>query len=225
VVRSLPLFHGISPGSLADLEFLLKTRSVRDGEAVSFPADGHGVFGVAVRGTLKVQRPLPTAGISVVDVLGPGDIFLHGGCGPVLYGPHDEIVAMTTSCVLTMNLAELAPLLIRDSALSLRLFDQAIRRWAEQQDRLARVLAQAADQRLASLLLFLKTKGTPKPRYPNLIPFNITRRDLAASTGLSLETASRVLSMWEREGRLRSGRGWIELTDLPWLQDTSQRAD
>jgi len=113
-----------------------------------------------------------------------------------------------------MNLAELWPLVARDPVLAPRLLGQFGHRLGQLADRFSRFLVFPAEHRLAFLLgLLLKTKGRGTAGCPGLIPFNLTRKDLAAMAGLTLETASRVLSKWEKSGWVRSGRGWVEVRD------------
>jgi CRP-like cAMP-binding protein len=75
-------------------------------------------------------------------------------------------------------------------------------------------------QRLATILLELATRhGQPdgEGRGIAIRPI-VTREDLASLTGMSLYTASRVLSGWEARGLIASRRGRIRLIDMPRLR-------
>jgi len=221
VIRTIDLFRGASGGTWADLEFLMKSRGFRDGQEVSPPAEGDGILGIVVGGAFKIQRWVTCEQYVVVDVLGPGEHFLFGHSDRVDVGFHgypDVIKSLTTSCLLTMSLGELWPLLARDQVLAPRFLGQLTKRMGQLSDRFSRFLVFPAEHRLAYLILHLQTKGSPKPWCPGLVPFNLTRKDLAAMGGLTLETASRVLSGWERQTWIRSGRGWIEVLNGPALE-------
>lgn len=75
-------------------------------------------------------------------------------------------------------------------------------------------------QRLATVLLELATRhGQPDPDGRGLaIRPTVTREDLASLTGMSLYTASRVLSAWETRGLIASRRGRIRLINLSRLR-------
>lgn len=220
MVHTQALFRGASASTLADLDFLMRARSLRAGEAVTPTALTQPVFGLVVRGTVKVERWITLDEVAILEVLGPGDLFLHGDSpeGPVLYRASDRLTAMTTTCVLTMPCDELNPLLARDPVLGPRISWQLVRRLSQTEDRMSRLMVETAEHRLAYLLMYLTTKGTTRPKAPGLIPFNVTRKDLAALAGITLETASRILSAWEKREWLRSGRGWIEIRDAGALR-------
>lgn len=223
-LRNLDLFRGANATTCADLEFLLRSRSLTEGEEVSFPTGDDGLLGILVGGALKIQRWLTWDQYVVVEVLGPGEIFFLGHSPVIqvgLRGYPDVVQSLTTSCVLTMNLGELWPILTRDPVLAPRLLSMFVRRLTELRDHFGRFLVFPAEHRLAHLLLELRRKGRPKADAPGLIPFNLTRKDLAAMCGLALETASRVLSRWEKAGWIRSGRGWVEVLQTAPLEKLS----
>jgi CRP-like cAMP-binding protein len=222
VIRTAEVFRGAQATTLADLDFLLKSRGFREGQEVPGPAEGEGLFGLVVGGAFKVQRWLSCDQYVVTEVLGPGEVFFWGDSDRAdtgLKGYPTVLVSLTTSCLLAMNLAEIWPLVARDPVLAPRLLDHLGQRLGRLADRFARFLVFPAEHRLAFLLgLLVKIKGRSQAGCPGLVPFNLTRKDLAAMAGLTLETASRVLSQWEREGWVRSGRGWVEVRDTQALE-------
>lgn len=221
VVRNLPWTRGAGAGSLADLTFLLRARTLGEGETLPPRLLDEGIFAVVVRGAFKVQRWVGEDQYVIFDILGPGEMFTYGprdGADQPFYAPPDEVVALTRCCLLTLDLAELGPLLDRDQVLARRFAAQGARRLDQVSARLVRFLALPADQRLTWLLGYLHGKGSPPVGHPGLIPFNLTRRDMAAMTGLTLETASRTVSALERAGVVRSGRGWVEILDFAALE-------
>ena len=51
-----------------------------------------------------------------------------------------------------------------------------------------------------------------------LIQMPLSRVDLAQMTGTTTETASRIVSQFQKEGLVRTGRQWIAITDMTRLE-------
>ena len=84
------------------------------------------------------------------------------------------------------------------------------------QDAQARVMemsTEQVEQRIAHAVLRLVKQSGRKTESGIEIDFPITRQDLAEMTGTTLHTVSRVLSSWEDEGLVRSGRQKVAVTD------------
>jgi CRP-like cAMP-binding protein len=56
-----------------------------------------------------------------------------------------------------------------------------------------------------------------------LIQMPLSRQDLAAMTGATTETVSRVMSQFRKRGLIRSGRQWIAIADRPGLSAVAER--
>jgi CRP/FNR family transcriptional regulator, nitrogen oxide reductase regulator len=66
--------------------------------------------------------------------------------------------------------------------------------------------ARPAEQRVASTLLALAGKSGEKQGNAILIQMPLSRQDLAEMSGITPETASRILIQFRRSGLIRSGR-------------------
>lgn len=73
--------------------------------------------------------------------------------------------------------------------------------------------AHPAEQRIASTLLALAGKLGEKRGNAVLIQMPLSRQDLAEMTGVTPETASRVLTQFRRSGLISSGRRWVAILD------------
>src|SRR5690606_3742453 len=68
-------------------------------------------------------------------------------------------------------------------------------------------------QRIASVLLKLADKLGEQSAEGLLIQTPLSRQDLADMTGTTLETASRIMSDFQKQGLIRSGRQWVAIAD------------
>jgi CRP-like cAMP-binding protein len=72
---------------------------------------------------------------------------------------------------------------------------------------------QSAEGRIAALLLKLGEKLGEVNQGALLIQMPLSRQDLADMAGTSVETASRIMSRFRKDGLVHSGRRWVAITD------------
>jgi len=182
------------------------------------------MFGVVARGAVKVYRYVGDQQFVIFDVLTAGDWFLYGDPddqGLRVFSYPDQLTTLTTSCVLTMEKSRLDPVLNSDPTLLGAFLGAVASRLTNAHERLVRFLAFPARHRVAFVLEYLHGKGPKKAEFPGLIPFNLTKKDLASMVGLTLETVSRTLTSMEADGSIRTGRGWVEIVNFAKLRRLS----
>ncbi|MBT8413179.1 MAG: Crp/Fnr family transcriptional regulator [Boseongicola sp.] len=79
-------------------------------------------------------------------------------------------------------------------------------RVGEMNDRIVEMATLHVEQRIANALLRLVNQAGKATEHGIEIDFPITRRDVSEMTGTTLHTVSRLLSAWESEGLVISGR-------------------
>jgi len=228
VIENLSFMKKALPESLTALSQGLRSEGLPEGREISPLRYPSGLFGVVARGAVKVYRFVGDDQFVIFDVLTAGDWFLYGDPddqGVKFYMYPDQLTTLTTSCILTMDKSRFDPLLHQDPNLMAAFFGALTGKLTQAHERLVRFLAFQADHRLAFLLEYLHGKGPKKEGYPGLIPFNLTKKDLASMVGLTLETVSRTLSVLEDEGAIHTGRGWVEIIDFPKLQRRSHLSE
>ncbi len=86
-------------------------------------------------------------------------------------------------------------------------------RLAETQDRVIELSIAQVEQRVANAILRLVRQTGRKTQEGIAIEFPLSRQDVAEMTGTTLHTVSRLLSAWENDGVVSSGRQKITVTD------------
>jgi len=86
-------------------------------------------------------------------------------------------------------------------------------RLQETQARVVEMSTQQVEQRIASAVLRLVSQSGRKTPDGIEIDFPISRQDIAEMTGSTLHTVSRLLSAWEDQGIVRSGRQKVTVKD------------
>jgi len=104
-------------------------------------------------------------------------------------------------------------------------------RLRDTQQQLRQAMTERVERRVARAILRLVHDAGRRIDEGNEITFPISRQDLAEMTGTTLSTVSRLLSAWEEDGIVRSGRERIVVTkphalaaiadDLPARNNTS----
>jgi CRP-like cAMP-binding protein len=83
---------------------------------------------------------------------------------------------------------------------------QMAQRLQEFQGQIRTLSTERVERRLARVLLRLVCQVGRKIEDGVLIDLSVTRQDLAEMSGTTLYTVSRILSQWERQGLVDSGR-------------------
>jgi CRP-like cAMP-binding protein len=86
-------------------------------------------------------------------------------------------------------------------------------RLQEAQDRIVEMATERVEQRVASVIMKLANQTGKKTNDGILIDFPISRQDISEMTGTTLHTVSRLVSAWEQQGVVKSGRQKITVTE------------
>jgi CRP-like cAMP-binding protein len=86
-------------------------------------------------------------------------------------------------------------------------------RWHELEERYRELATEQVERRLARTLLRLVRPVGRRVDNGILIDLALTRQDMADMTGATQYTVSRIISRWEHDHLIKSGRGWILIRD------------
>jgi CRP-like cAMP-binding protein len=82
-------------------------------------------------------------------------------------------------------------------------------RWHELEERYRELATEQVERRLARALLRLVRPVGRKVEGGIMIDLPLTRQDMADMTGTTQYTVSRIISRWEHENLIKTGRGWV----------------
>jgi CRP/FNR family transcriptional regulator, nitrogen oxide reductase regulator len=85
--------------------------------------------------------------------------------------------------------------------------------------------AVSVEERIANILLLLSKKLGKICRVGLLIDSPLTRDDLAAMSGTTTETSSRVISQFQKEGLIQTGGKWVFILDPVSLEQITGSAE
>ncbi|MDX3810128.1 Crp/Fnr family transcriptional regulator [Bosea thiooxidans] len=96
---------------------------------------------------------------------------------------------------------------------------------SDAQGRFVEIASLDVPRRIAHALLRLVNQAGRKEAAGIRIDFPLSQQDLAALTGTTLFTVSRILTRWERRGLLAGGRRTLLVRDIPALTNLATAAE
>lgn len=134
----------------------------------------------------------------------------------------DAAQAHTACCVLRVASTDFQQLLELHPTITLQVLEFAGNQLQAARDTIRSLSADPVEQRLARTLLHLAERHGEVAAAAEgggiMIQIPLPQQDLAAMTGTTVETVSRVLTQFRNDGLIRSGRRWIAVTDRDALQ-------
>ncbi|MPV38454.1 helix-turn-helix domain-containing protein [Georgenia subflava] len=214
VLGQVPYFTGLTQDQLADIDARMVSLSWAEGDPLYAAGEPAQHLYVLAAGRVKITQPTPGGHEVLTDVLTPGDLFgALGTLGEPVYGENAE--ALTTSCALRIDPAGFRAVLTEHPEVALRVLDDVAGRLARARSDVGQISTGTVAQRVATTLLRLADKlGQERPGGGGtLLQVPLSRTDLAAMTGSTPESVSRVMSRLRQEGVIDSGRRWTAILD------------
>ena len=220
VLSQVPLFAGLSQEELAGVERRMVSLSWAEGDVLYTAGAQAEHLYVLAAGRAKASRLAVSGQEVVVDLLAPGDLF--GGMRTLGRPTYPETVrALTTTCALRIDSQAFRNLLTTYPQVALRVIDDTAALLVLARSDVAAQSTETVAQRVASTLLRLADKfGQDSISGATLIQLPLSRNDLAAMTGSTPESVSRVMSQLRKDGIIDSGRRWTAILDRERLAAT-----
>lgn len=212
LIARLPQFQGLSGPDLDDI--LAQARSSRYPQETAIfeqGADARSFF-LLLSGHIRVVRTSPEGHQVIARYIAEGELFgIAVAMGKTTYPA--TAVAAVDCVVLAWPNAAWPEMRSRYPSMASSTYETIGRRLQETQNRVLELVSEQVEQRVAHALLRLVNQSGRKTKAGIEIDFPITRQDIAEMAGTTLHTASRLLSAWEDEGLVSSGRKKVTVTD------------
>ncbi|GAA3773949.1 Crp/Fnr family transcriptional regulator [Microbacterium kribbense] len=214
ILAQIPLFAGLSEADLDGIDKRMVSLSWGEGDRLYTAGEPADHLYVLAAGHAKAYQSAPNGQDTIVDILAPGDLF--GGLTTAGRPAHTETVeALATACALRMDTAVFRQVLVEHPQVGLRVLDEVAALLGGSRSDARQQTAVTVADRVATTLLRLADRfgqhgvsgdGT-------LIQLPLSRADLAAMTGSTAESVSRVMSRLRKDGIIESGRRWTAILD------------
>lgn len=217
VISRAKYFRGLSEEEIVEIDAMMQVRSYEEGARVyTVGAPAEYLF-VLAEGKVKLSRPAESARDVVVDLIGPGQLFgTLPTLGRTVYP--DTAEALTVCCVLRIRGDDFRRLMLQHPQVAVTVAEGLARQLEEARHRVTLLSGSSVELRVAAALLALAGKMGEQSGSSTLIQMPLTRSDLAAMTGATTESVSRVMSRLQRDGIIETGRRWTSILDMPALE-------
>jgi CRP-like cAMP-binding protein len=216
ILRRVPFFAGVAAEDIAAINGQFRERGYAAGETIYMAGDIAARLYVVAVGKVKVVRHTLAGQDVVLSVLAPGEFFgALSALGDAEYP--DTAQALTPSCVLEIAAEDFQTILRRYPAIAVAALDIVAGRLRDAHAHIRQLSAEPATSRVAAALLALAHKLGETHEGALLIQAPLSREDLAAMTGATVETVSRIMSKLREDGIIRSGRQWVAIADADRL--------
>lgn len=212
LISGLPAFAGLS-GEDADavLAPARSSRFPKDAEVFSQDEEARQFF-LLLSGHIRVVKTTPDGEQVIARYINEGELFgIAVAMGRTTYPA--SAVAAVDCVVLSWPNSIWGEFQSRFPGFGANAYQTIGTRLQETQSRVAEMSTRQVEQRIASAVMRLVQQAGRKTGDGVEIDFPITRQDIAEMTGSTLHTVSRLMSAWEEEGIVRSGRQKVTVTD------------
>ncbi|MGC8915428.1 MAG: Crp/Fnr family transcriptional regulator [Thermoanaerobaculum sp.] len=211
VVLASPLLKGLDGAAQDEVLGLGASRKLRRGQVLFRQRDPAQALYVVAAGKVKLVQEDSFGHQVVVRFVGPGQVMAAVALTPGhVYPVTAQAVEETT--VVAWAAEVLRELGRRYPALTLAATAEIAAHMRDMQERFLELASERVEQRLARCLLRLARQVGKRVPGGVLLDVPLSRQDLAAMTGATLYTVSRILSHWESQGILRAGRQKVLIT-------------
>lgn len=211
LIADLPPFIGMSRDDLTAL--LAKASSSRFEKNSHIFEDGekaHSFF-LLLDGHIRVVRITPDGEQVIARYISSGELFgIAQALGRDTYPA--TAVAAVDCVVLSWPGSIWSETVARYPSFATNTYKTVGSRLQDAQDRIVEMATKRVEQRVANAILKLANQTGRKTEEGILIDFPISRQDISEMTGTTLHTVSRLLSAWEQDGMVKSGRQKITVT-------------
>ncbi|RWO56874.1 Crp/Fnr family transcriptional regulator [Mesorhizobium sp.] len=212
LISGLPAFAGLDGKDLDAIPSRARSsRFPKDSEVFGQEEEATSFF-LLLSGHIRVVRTSPEGHQVIARYITEGELFgIAIAMGRTTYPA--SAVAAVDCVVLAWPNSAWAELQSRFPTFGASAYRTIGSRLQETQAQVMEMSTQQVEQRIAHALLRIVSQSGRKTPEGIEIDFPITRQDIAEMTGTTLHTVSRLLSAWEDQGIVRSGRQKVTVTD------------
>lgn len=211
-IRHLSIFAQLPLDRLIEIQaFQPSVVTYAANETVYYQGDASLTAFTLRKGLVKLIKTLPNGRTQIVRVLRTGDLFGFDGFAGESY--NHTAIPLSEIEVCRLPLLDLTELKKQNPEIENTMMKRWIQHLREAEDMMLELGAKKAAERLASFLIRWceNTNG-------GWVPLPLSRAEVGELLGLTIETVSRFLSDWKRQGFLNEQRGSIQLENVEALR-------
>jgi CRP/FNR family transcriptional regulator len=232
-VRDLSIFSDIPEATLEETikDFHTAVMTFDSGESI-FHQNGDSAESAYTlrKGLIKVTKSLPDGRVQIVRVLVAGDLFGLDGFAGENY--NHTATALTNVEVCRLPLKDLSILRQNHKEVDASIMARFIKNLRQTEDMILELGAKKAPEKLASFIMNLSLSDNNNALNSNdlktadlsdeeWLSLPLSRAEIGALLGLTIETVSRFFSDWKRKGFIKESRGILQIIDAEGLRSAA----
>lgn len=222
ILGQLPFFQGLAQTDLEVINRSFQEVGYDVDEVICFAEDPAERLFVVADGRVKLVRHTLAGKDVLLDILTTGEFFGSlASLGDDLYP--DTAQAQTPVCILSIGKEAFRGILDRYPTVTIKVVDIMAARLRAAHERVRQLSVSPVEGRIAHVLLVLSEKFGKQSQVGLLIQVPLAREDLAAMAGTTSETASRIMSQFQKDGLVEAGREWVAVLDRDRLERIAGR--
>src|SRR6266508_784962 len=213
-MAEVDIFTDLSDAEMEAIAAAAPMKTYSAGDLLYSPHQPVETLFILKRGRVRIFRVSPDGRALTTALITPGTIF--GDMMLLGQQMHDNFAeALDDVVVCVMARADVHRFLLSDPRIAARISEILGRRVAELERRLSDTVFKSVPARIAGTLCLLASEQQKRPFGPRGrgIQVALTHEQIAALTGTSRETATKVLGEYADRGLLRLGRGKVTILD------------
>ena len=217
----VPFFQTLDRQSLHKINVLFRAHHVRQNDVIYRQHDKAAYLRILVFGAVCLLHHTETGKDILIDLLQPGEYF---GTLPLLGDDHysETAYAHTDCCILVINGTDFEQILHFHPDIAIALIGINAHRLKKARDTIRHLASSPVEKRIAATLLSLAQKFGIEKDDELLVQLPLSRKNLADITGTTTETASRVMSQFQDDRIIKTGRKWVSIINLDALKHVSE---
>ena len=216
VLGQLPFYKGLPQTNIVEINAMFIEHGYQAGEVIYFEKSPASRLFVVADGNVKLMQHTIGGKEVMLDILEQGEFF-----GGLTQGTNDcyfeTAQAHTPVCTLSIERKDFRQVLVDNPPVALKVMDIIAERLVAAHEMMRLLSVASVEQRLAHVLLKLGEKLGEPDEVGLLIQMPLGRGELAELTGTTSETASRVMSQFQKRGLIKTGRRWVAIIDKSGL--------
>lgn len=160
------------------------------------------------KGMIKLTKSLPNGRTQIIRVLGAGELFGFDGFVDATYS--HSATPLCTIEVCRLPFADLANLKKQYAEIDTAMTQRWLQYLRAAENQMLALGVMKAPERLASFLVNWYDSGVQTPEG---VALPLARGEMGELLGLTIETVSRFISEWKRQGLLSETKGYLKLID------------
>ncbi len=208
----VPFFQDLPEEQLREVNKKCTANHYSKGETIYRQGDSATMLRVVVAGNVKLAAHTLEGESVLLDMLQPGDFFGNPTArGRDVYSETAE--TQTSACILSIRLSDFREVMNRYPSVAMAVLDITTDRLNESRQRIQHLSTLPVTKRIAHILVTLGNKFGEKDSRGLLIQLPLSRKDLADMAGTSPATASRIMSQFQNDNLITSGRQWVAINN------------